>query len=376
MKNTMKWMILLATLVVTMPVSAQFSGLKGLAKGAKQKVTQTTNTRTNTQTVEGANRRTTEGVAETPMTTQSQTQRSAAPWPMVSDSPRYKDNMGLRDFLMNIADVSDEEISTLHDQMFARFRENASIIKANGADSYDAQQENGRFIGFFWNMNQVLNMCVSNSMTSNGTLTPDEAYYMVQSRQGGGIGYYVMQKDGAFRFTTYKGDGVFLNAEELAQAKDSYIRMRKWQTLSYQLHIVMQECGYEVDPALRVVYNRSGMYANAVEKACEANNPENIERKPRPAAGSMHASLKAQALAVAKADDADVVDIIITSNQWDVKMKGLVPVNRNVYGYYIYKDEQGLQCYSRMWTEDYIGNGKYGNLRKGGVGVGSPFYIK
>ncbi|MBQ9284708.1 MAG: hypothetical protein IJ209_00260 [Bacteroidaceae bacterium] len=53
-------------------------------------------------------------------------------------------------------------------------------------------------------------------------------------------------------------------------------------------------------------------------------------------------------MAVAKAEDAEVVDVIITSSQWDVKMKGLVPVFRNVYGFYIYKDEQGLQCYPRM----------------------------
>ena len=375
---------MLVAFVLATPANAQFGGLKNLAKGAKQKVTQTTNTRPKTQTVEEQstrpydfNRRSTEGEAEA-TTTQalSQAQRSPAPWPMASDSPKYKDSMGVRDFLMNIADVSDEEISALHDQMFARFRENAAIIKANGEDRYEAQDENGRFQGFFWNMNNVLNMCVSNSMTSDGTLTPNDAYYMVQSRQGGGIGCYVMQKDGAFRFTTYKGDGVFLDAEELAQAKDSYIRMRKWQKLAYQLHIVMQECGYEVDPQLRVVYNRSGMYANAVEKAYEANKPENIERKPRPATGAMHASMKAQALAVAKADDPEVVDVIITSPSWDVKMRGVVPVNRNIYGYYIYKDEHGLQCYSRMWTEDYIGNGKYGKLRKGGVGVGSPFYIK
>ena len=81
-------------------------------------------------------------------------------------------------------------------------------------------------------------------------------------------------------------------------------------------------------------------------------------------------------LQVAKAADPDVVDVIITSAAWDVKMKGAIPVNRNVYGYYVVKDAQGLMCVSRMWTEDYIGNGKYGKMRAGGVGVSSPFYIK
>jgi hypothetical protein len=77
-----------------------------------------------------------------------------------------------------------------------------------------------------------------------------------------------------------------------------------------------------------------------------------------------------------KAEDPDVVDVIITSAVWDVKMKGLVPLLRNVYGYYVVKDAQGLMCLSRAWTEDYLGDGKYGKMRPGGVGVGSPFYIK
>ncbi|MBQ9366170.1 MAG: hypothetical protein IJT83_00195, partial [Victivallales bacterium] len=54
MKNRVREIVMLAVaLMMALPASAQFGGLKNLAKGAKQKVTQPTNTRPqNRSTVE------------------------------------------------------------------------------------------------------------------------------------------------------------------------------------------------------------------------------------------------------------------------------------------------------------------------------------
>ena len=90
----------------------------------------------------------------------------------------------------------------------------------------------------------------------------------------------------------------------------------------------------------------------------------------------MHAKFKAEALAIAKADDPNVIDVIITSNDWDVKMNGLVPERRNIYGYIVTQDKLGKICKDRMWTQKYQGDGKYGKLKAGGVGVSSDFYVK
>ena len=296
------------------------------------------------------------------------------PWPMSGGLYKGKD---ARAFLYDIAEVSDAEIAQLRDVFLARYKSNLEHIANYDARADQAQQENMNLLRFLYEMNTIVNVNVSNVWVSyDGSVDDSRAYYLVTRRGGGGIGYFVTQKDGKFLFVTKEGDGAFLDAEDLAVAKEAAERMRKYQILTKGLRDVLKADTMNYDANIGAMYDICGLYANAVEKACEGNTAANIERKPRPAAGGLHASMKAAALSVAKADDPDVVDVIITSNQWDVKMNGAVPVNRNIYGYYIYKDENGLQCYSRMWTEDYQGNGKYGPLRKGGVGAGSPFYIK
>ena len=116
---------------------------------------------------------------------------------------------------------------------------------------------------------------------------------------------------------------------------------------------------------------RAKVFVDNVQKALASNTPENIERHPMPKAGSLNKSLKAKALALAKAEDSSVIDVVITSNSWNVK-----PLERrSVSGYVIKKDEYGKRAFARTWCQDYMGGGKYGSLRNYGVGMGS-FYLK
>ena len=355
MKTTIKMltMVLAMALLAIQPAGAQIRGLNDLVKKAKDKVN---NTATEVEAVN------TNAIS------------NQIPWPMSGGLYKEKDP---RAFLYDIADVSDEELVQLRDQYLARYKSNLVHISNYDARADQAQQENQNFLRFLYEMNTIVNVNINNVWVSyDGTVDASRAYYLITRRGGGGIGYFVTQKDGKFLFVTKEGDGAFLDADDLAIAKEAAARMRKYQQLTYGLRDVMKTDASNYDANIGAMYDICGLYADAVEKACAGNTAGNIERKPRPAAGALHAEMKAAALAVAKADDPDVVDVIITSGQWDVKMNGAVPVNRNIYGYYIYKDENGLQCYSRMWTEDYQGNGKYGPLRKGGTGAGSPFYIQ
>lgn len=354
---------MIAAILLPSTANAQFGGL---LKKAKEKAKSTLGNSTGSLGNVGSVGNVASGV--------SSAARGVAPWPMASDQPSYN-GKDIMTYLYNIADESEESVKTLHDQMFARYKANASILKAD-AGNMAAMDENNRFWRFYSSLENIVWTNVNNAMDSNGTLTPNTAYYLVTSRKGGGIGTFVMQKNGKFCFTTISGDGTFLDDADLKVAKEAALRMRRFQDLTYAIHVMLKEVGEECQKGTRVMYNLCGMYANAVEKAAEQNKPENIERKPRPKAGSMQASLKAQALQVAKAADKDVVDVIITSNSWDVKMKGLVPLLRNVYGYYLVKDEHGIMAVSRAWTQDYQGGGKYGKMRAGGVGTTSPFYIK
>lgn len=352
-------MMVMGTMLVPTVVYAQFGSLKGLAKKAKDKAK---------ETVGSTSQSAGNIVGEVSGTT-----RGAAPWPMQSSEPVYNGKSG-QQFLLGIANESDDYLASLRDEMYARYKSNAKLAQAG---DMNASSENQNFQRFYYSINTMVNTNVFNvSLSSNGTINSSDARLLITSEKGAGIGYYAMEKGGKAMFVTMKDDGAFLNSEDLAIAKQAASRMRKLQILTKGLEEPFRGAGEDCDRYLQAMSDYCGLYADVVEKACANNTPENIERKPRPAAGKMHAQLKAQALAVAKAADSDVVDVIITSAQWDVKMKGVIPVNRNVYGYYVVKDEQGLMCVSRMWTEDYLGDGKYGKLRAGGVGTASPFYIK
>ena len=162
----------------------------------------------------------------------------------------------------------------------------------------------------------------------------------------------------------------------MASAVDAAKRSRKFQILTLAIHKMLDEAGEKYDYDDRYMYNYSGMLAKAIEEALQGNSPENIEYRAMPKAGSMQAKFKSEALAIAKADDPKVIDVIITSNDWDVLMKGLVPERRNIYGFYVTQDELGKKCTERVWTQKYQGDGKYGKLKAGGVGVSADFYVK
>jgi hypothetical protein len=350
--------LFIGTAMVPTVSYAQFGSLKGLVKKAKEKAQETVGN--STESISGV----TEGV--------SSATRGTAPWPMQSSTPVYN-GKSTEKFLLGITEESDEYLVALRDQMYARFKTNAKLAQAS---DMNAMNENQNLTRFYYAIFNIINCNVFNVSAIGGKIDARDAHYLITSNKGSGIGYFVTDKGGKFQFVTQKDDGAFLNGEELATAKQAAARMRKLQILTTGLNEMYQSAGEDCDRGLQTMNEYCGLYADAVEKACANNTPENIERKPRPAAGKMHAQLKAQALQVAKAEDPDVVDVIITSAVWDVKMKGLVPLLRNVYGYYVVKDAQGLMCLSRAWTEDYLGDGKYGKMRPGGVGVGSPFYIK
>lgn len=361
----------MAALCLPTTANAQFGSLMNAARKKAQSVLSKTKDAASRQAATSVSEAT--GTAGGSATVGTATTRTAAPWPMQSAEPNYNGKSS-QEFLYGIMDESDEYLESLRQQMYDRYKANVPL-KDNG--DYKARTENDNFWRFYYLIRSIVSSNIFNiELSPQGSIISENASYLITSRAGGGIGYMAMKKNDKFVFTTLKGDGAYLDDADLATAKDAAKRMRKLQKLTYALHVMLKEAGEECDKNIRVLYNYCGIYANAVEKAAEANTPENIERKPRPATGAMHASLRAKALQVAKADDSSVTDVIITSAAWDVKKKGVIPVNRNVYGYYVVKDKNGTMCLPRAWTEDYLGNGKYGKLRKGGVGVSSPFYIK
>ena len=122
-------------------------------------------------------------------------------------------------------------------------------------------------------------------------------------------------------------------------------------------------------------YNRALVYAHTGQEAIAGNSKDNIEYKPMPKAGALNASMKAQALAIEKTKGADRLDVVVTSDSWEVQTNAAgTPVRRIIYGYSIVNTENGKRANRVSWSEDYQG-GSYGKLHAYGVGTES-FFVK
>ena len=123
-------------------------------------------------------------------------------------------------------------------------------------------------------------------------------------------------------------------------------------------------------------YNTCLLYLDAMNKAIENNKTTQLAVQPMPKAGAMNASMKAKVLPLEKAIAKEVVDCVVTSDNWEVQKDVLGnPIRRVIYGYSIVQTAKGKQATRVSWAEDYQGGGTYGAVHAYGVG-GGQFYVK
>ena len=318
-----------------------------------------------------------------------ETQRPPLPW--VMDPNGTYNGVGMEEFVDRMVemDITEDGLKELRSQLDARFKHNHALDKINSGPDYDVklwesiQKENERYWQFYdkissWTLVLINSTKVTEdangavSVSTKGSLMTANKYRAKGSAQG----ITLVSRNGKYVFATLGGQGSFLNAADLEGAKKCAKQMHLFQIFTKNTPQLWDELGEKYSNTQKYMYYNQNVYANAADQAIANNTPENIDYKPMPKAGSMHAKFKAEALAIAKADDPNVLDVIITSNDWDVVMKGIVPERRNIYGYIVTKDELGKKCSERVWTQKYQGNNNYGKLKAGGVGVSSDFYVK
>lgn len=318
-----------------------------------------------------------------------ETQRPPLPWVMAPDGTY--NGIGMEEFVDRMAemDITEDGLRELRSQMDARFKHNHILDKINSGPDYDVklwesiQKENELYWQFYdkissWTLVLINSTKVTEdadgavSVSTKGSLMTANKYRAKGSVQG----ITLVSRNGKYVFATLGGQGSYLNAADLEGAKKCAKQMHLFQIFTKDTPQLWDEVGEKYSNTQKYMYYNQNVYANAADQAIAQNSPENIDYKPMPKAGSMQAKFKSEALAIAKADDPKVIDIVITSDDWDVVMKGLVPERRNIYGYYITQDELGKKCAERVWTQKYQGNGIYGKLKAGGVGVSSDFYVK
>ena len=283
--------------------------------------------------------------------------------------------------------LPDDNVIALRDSLCARYKSNKLLmaaLKEAQIDDYrlneSLENEQQRFNDFYnqleWSIVPSLLLGVKGEKLDgeSATMKYERPRYHVVA----GISTYSAfktVKGDVYFMSVLGGTRVFLKANEAAEVQAEIDRVRKIILLSKGIGTFAKEVGDKPEAHGFLPFLAED-WVNRVDAALANNKPENIQYRDMPRAGSMHAKFKAEALAIAKAENPKVIDVVITSDDWDVLMKGVVPERRNIYGFYITQDELGKICTERVWTQKYQGSGKYGKLKAGGVGVSTDFYVK
>ena len=378
----------LAAMSVPSTANAQLGGLVKKAKDkAKEKVEQVVDKKKN-EVVEKGKEKAKEAKNEAKMQALN-SQRPEMPWVMGRAAQHYFYDDELKAFVDGgLGKLSEDEAKDLREKLFARYKNNLMLqtaMKEAGIDDYNLTESIRNEQEMFDIFYDLLESKVTHSSLGmiNESLDLDKASATFKYERpsftipaGNAVLSAVKGADGKVVFRkVVGGDKVFLKADEMQEAKDYIQLFRNIFTVSQSIGNFAKEVGEKPERHGFLPF-RTLEWLNRVNAAMDNNKPENIEYRAMPKAGSMQAKFKAEALAIAKADDPKVIDVVITSNDWDVLMKGLVPERRNIYGYYITQDELGKICKERVWTQKYQGNGNYGKLKAGGVGVSADFYVK
>lgn len=376
--------ITLVAMSVPTTANAQFGGLVKKAKDkAKEKVEQVVDKKKEEVKDKGKK------VKEDAKMKAIETQRPPLPWVMAQDGTY--NGVGLEEFVERMAemDITEDGLRELRSQMDARFKHNHVLEKMNSGPDIDTKlqenimKENERYWQFYDKISSgTTAMINSTKITEDAdgavSVSTKGSMMLVNKfrKNGSAQGIILTSRNGKYVFASLGGQGSYLSGADLEGAKKCAKQMHLYQIFSKDTPKLWDELGEKYSETKKYMYYNQNVYANAADQALAQNTPENIDYKAMPKAGSMQAKFKSEALAIAKADDPKVIDVVITSNDWDVVMKGLVPERRNIYGYYITQDELGKKCTERVWTQKYQGNGNYGKLKAGGVGVSADFYVK
>ena len=380
--------ITLAAMSAPTTANAQFGGLVKKAKDkAKEKVEQVVDKKKN-EVVEKGKEKAKEAKNEAKMQALN-TQRPEMPWIMGRTARFAYSDEELNAFVNEgLGKLSEDEVKDLREKLFARYKNNLILqtaMKEAGIDDYNLNESITNEQEMFHVFYDALETKVAHSSLgmSNESLDLDKAsatfkYNRPSFTIPAGNAVCSAVKDANGKVVLRKvvgGDKVFLKADEMQEAKDYIQLFQNIFTISQSIGEFSKEVGEKPERHGFLPF-RTLEWLSRMNAAMDNNRPENIEYRAMPKAGSMQAKFKAEALAIAKADDPKVIDVVITSDDWDVLMKGLVPERRNIYGYYITQDELGKICKERVWTQKYQGNGNYGKLKAGGVGVSADFYVK
>ena len=324
-KNSIKTLMVAAITMAAMVIpTTAHAQLGGLVNKAKKKAEQVVDKKKEEVKEKGKK------VKEEAKTKSLETQRPPLPWVMAQDGTY--NGVGLEEFVDRMAemDITEDGLKELRSQLDARFKHNHALDKMNSGPDYDVklwesiQKENERYWQFYdkissWTLVLINSTKVTEdadgavSVSTKGSIMTANKYRAKGSAQG----ITIVNRNGKYVFASLGGQGSYLSDADLEGAKKCAKQMHLFQIFTKDVHLLWDEVGEKYTNTKKYMYYNQNVYANAADQAIAQNKPENIDYKAMPKAGSMHSKFKAEALAIAKADDPKVIDVVITSNDWN-----------------------------------------------------------
>ncbi len=134
---------------------------------------------------------------------------------------------------------------------------------------------------------------------------------------------------------------------------------------------------YKSYDAIKAEYAAEQKAAAERRAAAEAKRKADIEAsKQTLKPGALNKSLNSQVYKVAKEKFPDCIKVVIENDSWTVKREGGAIARRTLLAWVVTKDKEGnLVAHDYGFAQEYMGGGKYGNLRHYSVGL-RTVYVK
>ena len=288
------------------------------------------------------------------------------PWPLANDYSR--DNRDLKAYVEKLGQEDSKAVKALDKQLRDRIEEARKIVASNGPGKARAEQDIERYEIFLSAVSDPVRFGFNGKIDiAKKSMTFDSYKLFVDRRTT-----LVMRssKDKKYYFFGSNGEPEFLRGKDLELAKIEIQRMG----------YISLFCGNQkVDPGQQYMQDSSKAAVCCIygRKALENNSRDVIVFHPMPAKGALHDALAKEALACAKGPRPNAVDVLISSNDWEIQRNRYGVILRRVcWGWIIVTDDIGRRTIPAKWEQPNQGGNNYGKLKLFRHGGNNWFYLK
>lgn len=291
------------------------------------------------------------------------------PWVLEKDYDRYSDNSPLKKYVKSLGKEKREDVLELDKQLRARIKEARAIVKAGGANRAEAEKEIDRYDAFLNELEEPIRMNSDIKIDLEKKTMAFYSYRVFFSNFSREVRFN--KKDGKHYFFGDNGEPEYIRSNELPYAEEAKMCL-------YYINVFLAN---QEDADYMPYQSKAAVSCMKVKEAIENNSPDvvifhPISQFPK---GALHDSLAKEALPLARPVQifSNAVDVIISSNDWEIHRNKLgIIIRRVCRGWVVVKDDIGKRVIPASWCQENQGGDSYGKLRLHTYGGNARFYVK